>query len=186
MVVFTARSAYFGPDRLNISRRAGSALGVHFAPSWELLSWVQVHRSDENAWFAFADAYVREMRISWVRDRRPWQQLLAMERVTLVCECADPQQCHRSLLADILQKLGVEYRGERAMPASRDLVADRKAGWVEHRQWSWVQRRYQGDDVRCTRCNETRHGSATDPEWSTFAAGHAECWPVGVAEVGVG
>ena len=46
------------------------------------------------------------MRAAYGRNRRPFDQLLARESVTLVCYCPSPERCHRSLLAEILVKLG--------------------------------------------------------------------------------
>lgn len=36
--VWTARISYAGPDRLDITRKSGSGLGLVFAPSWDILT----------------------------------------------------------------------------------------------------------------------------------------------------
>ena len=67
-----------------------------------------------NTWALYAAAYLGEMRESYRPERRAWDELLARESVTLVCYCVDPARCHRTLLAEILVKLGATYLGERS------------------------------------------------------------------------
>jgi len=102
--VATAPFRYSGPDRLDITRKGGSPFG----PSWQLLTEAKrrMARDPSGAWAFYAPRYVDEMRRSWRAHRAAWQGLLARERVVLVCYCPMPGNCHRSLLAGILLKLG--------------------------------------------------------------------------------
>lgn len=105
LVVHTARVDYGGPWRIDITRRGGSV----FAPSWILLEsgqkgWI--------SWDEYRERYYDEMRKSYRAHRDKWLQLLARPCAVLVCFCPDPAECHRSLLADILGKLGARVAGE--------------------------------------------------------------------------
>ena len=68
---------------------------------------------ETGAWALYVEAYRSEMRESYRTQRAAWRALLARESVTLVCYCADPARCHRTLLAGILAKLGSTDAGER-------------------------------------------------------------------------
>ena len=122
--IYTARISYSGPDRLDVTRKAGSVFG----PSWALL---RAGKSGEIDWQTYVEDYTAEMRWCWERgadvvDQRHrnevldrWHELLHRETVTLCCYCADPQRCHRTVLAGLLVKAGEHlglpavYRGER-------------------------------------------------------------------------
>lgn len=117
--VYTARMSYRGPDRLDITRKSAGVDGLAFAPSgrilWPMkqLEWSQGPAAVAEAWPGYVEAYTAEMRTSYRADRAAWDVLLARPEVTLVCYCRDPAHCHRSVLADILGKLGAVVRGER-------------------------------------------------------------------------
>ena len=66
----------------------------------------------EAAWEKYVPAYTQEMRNSYSRNRDAWNLLLARDRAVLCCYCVNPARCHRTLLAEILGKLGAEVRGE--------------------------------------------------------------------------
>ena len=90
-----------------------SIKGLHhkpdLAPSKELFLWAQEHKH-EPGWFqTYAQWFRRDM------EQRPGlraalnqiETLAATQDVLLVCFCADPYQCHRSLIAQELQRRGV-------------------------------------------------------------------------------
>jgi uncharacterized protein YeaO (DUF488 family) len=52
------------------------------------------------------------MRLSYKENRKRWDELLNQDEVVLVCFCKAGDFCHRVLLAEILVKLGAEYKGE--------------------------------------------------------------------------
>lgn len=130
--VHTARISYAGVDRLDITRKSAKADGIAFAPSWIILNptltllrnTVAIHNGDDGeaqcravilagaAWDLYREAYTLEMRESYRRHRPVWDALLARERVVLVCYCTDARRCHRSVLAEILAKLGAINEGE--------------------------------------------------------------------------
>lgn len=134
---YSSRIAYGGPDRLDVTRAGGDALGLTFAPSWAILepalearrragAAVQASLFDAAgqgagrqdvaygaAWRDFREAYLAEMRASFKAHRAAWLELLGRPRVVLVCYCVDGARCHRHLLrAEILPRLGAVDRGE--------------------------------------------------------------------------
>jgi uncharacterized protein YeaO (DUF488 family) len=113
LYVHTARIDYAGPDRLDVTRKSGV---LAFAPSWRLLRPYLARRTagvlTEADWTEYAAKYTDEMRESYRANRATWDELLARERVTLVCYCVDVNRCHRRVLARILVKLGAAYDGE--------------------------------------------------------------------------
>lgn len=118
--VHTARIAYAGPDRLDITRKSAGPDGIPFAPSWAILGPVLTMRKLYGAsgvnqvWPRYVEDYTAEMRQSYRDHRAAWDALIARDEVTLVCYCADSARCHRTLLAGILAKLGAKLCGERA------------------------------------------------------------------------
>lgn len=119
LIVHTARIAYHGPDRLDVTQKTSGPDGRPFAPSgailWPMkrLEWRASAEVFERAWPGYVDAYTREMRTSYREQRPAWDALLAWPEVTLVCFCARAERCHRSVLAEILGKLGADVKGER-------------------------------------------------------------------------
>jgi len=130
VIVHTARISCRDPDRLDITRKGGSVFG----PSWPLL---KAAKRKQIAWEEYTARYQSEMRASYrlafgeahkqpafaaeaAKHRAAWNSLLARERVVLCCYCAVPTQCHRSLLVEILAKVGkrhgfdVQHAGELA------------------------------------------------------------------------
>lgn len=125
MIVYTARVSILGrdPHAIDITRSGagkGNAIADVFAPSAPLLAWGLAGRRDGTADFAeYARRYTEEMRASYRRSRDAWDAMLARWRAVLCCYCADPTECHRTVLArDIMPRLGAKYMGELAtMPA---------------------------------------------------------------------
>ena len=138
--VYAARLGTRDPDRLDITRKSAKGDGLAFAPSWAILRPAldarAVHdmtmrniegidtpiaasmREAEaarwaDAWDTYRAAYVAEMRQRYRHDRRPWDRLLARERVVLMCYCSDAEHCHRRVLGEtILPALGAVWCGE--------------------------------------------------------------------------
>ena len=112
-MIYTARVSYRGPDRVDVTRKGGSPFG----PSWPLLQhFLAIRRSGKetgSVWADYRAAYLQEMRALYRVNPAPFLALAARD-ATLVCYCTDAERCHRTLLADILVKLGAEYGGERA------------------------------------------------------------------------
>lgn len=120
LTVYTARITYRGADRLDVTRGSAGPDGLPFSPSPKIL-WpmIKLRRergviAEREAWPKYAADYTAEMRASY-RDNRPaWDALLARDEITLCCYCSgDPAFCHRTLLAEILGKLGANVCGER-------------------------------------------------------------------------
>lgn len=117
--VYTARVTYAGADRLDVTRKSANRDGRAFAPSWDILKPALYLRREhgvaafEAHWPRYVLDYTREMRQSYREQRAAWDALLARESVTLLCYCTDPAHCHRTVLAEILGKLGATVKGER-------------------------------------------------------------------------
>ena len=112
--VWTARISTKDPDAFNITRKSGHK---EFAPSWEALQrMLEIRRSGrvatEEEWREYVEGYLKEMGRSHRVHKASWDALLARERVVLVCYCTNPQRCHRTILARILESLGAVNRGE--------------------------------------------------------------------------
>lgn len=118
LTIHTARISYGGPDRFDVTAQSGGPAGKPFAPTWALLRGYLLKRNrgslTEADWIRYRELYTREMRHTYVACREAWDALLARPEVTLVCYCTDPQRCHRTVLAEILAKLGATYAGERS------------------------------------------------------------------------
>lgn len=129
LVVYTARlphpkgaypGGYKAMDMLDVTRGTGD-IGSTFAPSRKLLNAAQACKRKAGKveadldlvfeWYALL--YVEEMRLSFKRRRSDWEALLSHDVVTICCYCSTARRCHRRLLAEILVRLGAEYRGER-------------------------------------------------------------------------
>lgn len=129
--VYTARYNYRGPDRFDVTLRGArearkrglEALGEPFAPPAWLLHYAKGYSrflpagvdppAEGDGFDWYATHYLAAMRRSYVEHRGAWAELLARPEVTLVCFCADPNACHRGLLAGILVRCGAQYLGER-------------------------------------------------------------------------
>lgn len=117
LLVHTARISYRGADRLDVTRKSAGSDGLPFAPSWRILRPALAARDLgqlAEAWPRYVEAYTAEMRASYREHRSAWDALLSRDEVTLVCYCTDPAHCHRTVLAELLGKLGATYAGERA------------------------------------------------------------------------
>lgn len=120
LTVYTARATYSGPDRMDVARSSAGPDGLPVAPSWGILRpMLELRRSEgamavAYAWPKYAADYTAEMRTSYRDHRAAWDALLARDEVTLLCYCTDPAHCHRTMLSEILAKLGADARGERA------------------------------------------------------------------------
>lgn len=122
MILHTARYSSRLPDRLDITRAGCDRLiaagkpapGEVLAPSHAIL-WPALRAIKADVPNAFADyreKYLAELRQRYRTRRAEFETILALESATLVCFCADVTQCHRSVAAEVLTKLGAEYRGE--------------------------------------------------------------------------
>jgi uncharacterized protein YeaO (DUF488 family) len=129
--VQTAKLGFRGQGWLDVSlkgnrKRQGNGeiggqdgIGLAFAPSPTLLYPLIEKRKQQGGkltaedWSGYVAAYTREMRESYRRRREAWDKLLSRPHVVLLCFCAKPFNCHRTVLArDILPKLGAVYAGE--------------------------------------------------------------------------
>lgn len=105
--VYTSHSSYKGSDRLDITVKSGDRA---FAPTWDLVMSFKKRQISQDE---FKDMYYQLMRKSYIQNRPRWDDLLSQSEVTLVCYCPPGQFCHRFVLAEILKKIGAQYKGER-------------------------------------------------------------------------
>jgi len=130
-LIYTASYGYRGSDRVDITLTGNERLlkaglpapGLILAPSNEIL-WPAKKRMDAEASRAgklavfaeYAKAYRSEMLRSFYRNAEAWHELARQHETTLVCFCADPELCHRSLAAQYLAAVSkgqLEICGER-------------------------------------------------------------------------
>lgn len=126
--IFTARIGCRDADVLDVTRAGAEKRpgpGSAFAPSRALLNpYIARRRAGRLTaadWQEYSERYREEMRQSYRANRAAWDALLARDRVVLACYCvAIPEiQCHRVLLARILEQLGAVYGGELAAKVGR-------------------------------------------------------------------
>jgi hypothetical protein len=136
LAVYTAQYRYDGPDRFDITRSKAPPEQKIYAPPWRLLNWGKDMRAmaerrlvdarasgqesalraaegfEQWAWMGYRARYEEAMRVSFKNHRPAWNELLARDRVVLVCFCADRNRCHRGVLAELLAKCGATDLGE--------------------------------------------------------------------------
>jgi len=122
---------YTGPGAFDITRGSGGLRGGFFAPSAQLLGDVQKRKRaakrDEAklqaAWDWYVPLYLAEMRASYKAHYSAWRELLARDRVVLLCYCGTAARCHRAILrATILPKMGAVDAGELVTPAATSIA----------------------------------------------------------------
>lgn len=128
--VWTSHYRLRDPDRIDITRAGCDRLlrenkpapGVILAPSAKLvfpaLRAMKAARSEAERttiWLDYRRAYLEELRrnVGGIWAYR-LDDLLSRRRLVLVCFCADPSRCHRSLAGGFLAERGAVYRGELA------------------------------------------------------------------------
>jgi hypothetical protein len=107
---FTAQFRYSGEDRLDITAKSKEKLGKIFSPTWDI---VLAYKDGTMSELEYSLRYLHQMRISYLKHRILWDEVLAKDLITVVCFCKAGEFCHRLELAKILQKLGAKYHGER-------------------------------------------------------------------------
>jgi len=105
--IYTSNFNYKGSDRLDITVKTGSKI---FAPSWQM---VMDYKNGDLSKTEYIKQYIDMMRFSYKNNLEEWKKLLNMKKVTLVCYCKPGNFCHRVLLAEILEKCGAKYIGEK-------------------------------------------------------------------------
>ena len=117
--VYTAQYRYSGKDRLDITVAGKDAFGRFFAPGWSMVKGLKSKAISE---YEYERAYHDKMLDSWHKHKHVWDQLLAMDEVTLVCFCRPGEFCHRLLLAKYLEKLGAVHMGERDLTNGQQIL----------------------------------------------------------------
>lgn len=113
LIVYTARMSRSwkeDPDALDVTIKSGRGFGAVFAPNdWEMVMGVKRGTVPTGV---YRNWYLGMLRCSYRQERAQWEALLARERTVLLCYCHPEQFCHRQILAEVLTKLGADYRGE--------------------------------------------------------------------------
>ncbi len=107
LTVYTAPIDYDGSKKsLDVTVKSGDEV---FAPTWKM---VMKTKKGEMTWEKYKRKYRELMRDSYQKNFERWQELLAKKEIVLLCYCQSPQQCHRRLLAEMLEEAGARYAGE--------------------------------------------------------------------------
>lgn len=134
LLVYTSRINYpASPERFDVTAKGAYGKSPDpdaqvFAPTWRLVSWGKkmlrsaeerrargepaVELFEEWVWKLYRWRYEQRLRMSYREHRDAWERLLAREKVVLVCYCPNPKRCHRTILAQVLEKLGARFVGE--------------------------------------------------------------------------
>jgi uncharacterized protein YeaO (DUF488 family) len=104
--VYTSSIRIKDEDSLDITVKSGKKL---FAPSWDL---VNGFKNKDITQHEYNKNYTLMMRHSYKNNMDKWNKLLAQDKVVLQCYCKADQFCHRFILAEILEILGANYKGE--------------------------------------------------------------------------
>jgi uncharacterized protein YeaO (DUF488 family) len=104
--VYTADSTYEGDDRFDVSFQGGHFM---FTPAKTLLLDFRLGRIDAAE---FKRCYFDQLEASFIQHQYTWDEMLARERIVLVCSCnIDDASCHRHALIEFLKNFGVKYAG---------------------------------------------------------------------------
>lgn len=111
--VYTARLGdYLGADRVDCTHLG--AIAHALAPRNDTWRWWMRGERRYDDWLGFIYTYSKEMRISLLHYPLVWDKILHTEgNVTLCCTCHQAARCHRTVLAQIIARLGAEPKGER-------------------------------------------------------------------------
>ena len=91
-------------NALDITVKSGDKV---FAPTWRI---VMALKNGEISWKEYEAEYRQMMQRSQNAFKDHWIELLQKDSVTLICYCQKPEQCHRSLLAEMLVTFAEENR----------------------------------------------------------------------------
>jgi len=104
--VYTANTDYIDPDELDVTVKTGNPT---FAPTWDM---VRMYKDGELSKALYTSIYEDLMVKSYWDNPEEWKALLAKDRVVLKCYCRPYTFCHRTLLGNILQRMGATFKGE--------------------------------------------------------------------------
>lgn len=106
---------YQGADGLDVTAKSAAGVGVVLAPSTALLRRYHPRWGGRFDWEAYSEEYLQLLCDRRRRNRAPFDEILRLRTVTLLCYCRVASRCHRTLAADFLTKIapGVVYHGER-------------------------------------------------------------------------
>ncbi len=98
---FTGRIGH--ADGIQIVAKAKHVL----SPSW---IFVQEFKAGKISWNEYRSRYLALMRSRWLEDRSRFD---FADGSVFLCYCADFDKCHRSIVAEMLMKMGWAYGGEK-------------------------------------------------------------------------
>lgn len=108
MKLATARVAYRGAHRLDITVKSAQGIGRVLAPTWAM---VMAHKAGAITDGEYTEGYYRLMRYKYAlatptyNGRQMFDAILAMPRVVFCCYCAAGRFCHRHLAVEIISKI---------------------------------------------------------------------------------
>lgn len=125
LIVYTSTIWIQDPDRFDITRGSGGRAAEPFAPSWSILKpalgalalakrlpKAEAERVEREAWTRYVPHFLCEMEHSQLHHPGAWEDMLARRRVVLCCFCHSVSRCHRSLVAQLLERRGARWEGE--------------------------------------------------------------------------
>lgn len=136
MNIYTAQYAYNGPDRLDITVKGDDWAGADYAPTWDLVNRFKSGEIDEDHYTREFTALMNER----YRYKSVYMESLATREgtTTLVCFCPPGAFCHRLIVAEGLEKLGAQYKGERNFRLENENIyeegdlLEKKEGFILH------------------------------------------------------
>jgi ribA/ribD-fused uncharacterized protein len=111
--VWTSRvQSYREDDGLDVSVMSGGLMGSVFGPAWPMVRNYKYGLLDKDG---YVEQYLTMMRSSFHAHKHHWQEVLNRSVVTLLCYCPAGSFCHRHVLANLFEKCGAWYMGERQL-----------------------------------------------------------------------
>lgn len=96
--IYTAQYRYAGDDRFDITVKGQDGMGLHFAPTWNM---VMDHKKGIITDQQYVDMYIPILKNVPIHV---WDWFLGAEVRTLVCFCKEEAFCHRNILIHYLKQ----------------------------------------------------------------------------------
>lgn len=97
--VYTAQYRYAGYDRFDITVKGQDPMGLHFAPTWNMVS---DHKNGIITDQQYIDQYIPILNDV---PTHVWDWFFGAPTRTLVCFCPETAFCHRNIIVHHLKKI---------------------------------------------------------------------------------
>jgi hypothetical protein len=96
VVLYTAQHRYFGANGLDITVKGQDGMGIHFAPTWNMVT-------DHKKGIITDQEYVAKyLPILQAIPEHVWTWFFSVPERTLICFCKKGAFCHRNILVNWL------------------------------------------------------------------------------------